>query len=615
MKKSTPTPPKLQSSDSSRPKACLLSLLVLVLSSLSAYSQNFVASTKTNIQPTEKKKASNDELPAIKKEAETVYVSKTERVYVNKNLPIYLKFSTAPDGEVYSLKSEKHPEDAEPFFLDTEGANYIRSKWAIDAETKEYAMPLREIEMELYADSYAPLVSPKISSSQKFKSGNETYYGEDIQIHLDTWDAQAGVKASFWSINNETWKSGTTSFETRPSGKYTFNYYAADNVNNYSEPAEISFIYDKTAPETSLQKTELGTYIFGPQTELNFQVEEQHSGVHKTYFQLDEMESHTASQAQLIPTETEDGTYKLTYHSVDNVSNAENEKTQEIYYDKTPPSTILFANPSFEENSTLFVSGISMISLESSDNKAGVKATTFTTRGYNKENFADPITLTEYHGNTSISFFSEDMVNNREATQTHKIFVDTLRPSSTLNFMGDYFEVAGRYYLNADTKIALTATDQDAGVAKIEYGGIGNDFKNYVGEIKLQEEGHFGMMYRAIDNVGNAEYSNSVDLYLDVKGPEIVHNFSNQPLTTEGEMAIYPVGTRLFLGATDDQAGTSSISYQINNQKEVSYSSPKTIDISEKKAFKKGKVYEIRILSTDLVNNTTEQTLAFKIED
>ncbi|NQZ78111.1 MAG: hypothetical protein HRT61_18700, partial [Ekhidna sp.] len=105
------------------------------------------------------------------------------------------------------------------------------------------------------------------------------------------------------------------------------------------------------------------------------------------------------------------------------------------------------------------------------------------------------------------------------------------------------------------------------------------------------------------------------DLYLDMKGPEIVHNFSNKPLSTDGDLAVYPVGTRLFLGATDDQSGTGSISYQINNQKEVNYSSPKTIDISEKKAFRKGKIYEIKILSTDLVNNTTEQTLAFKIED
>ena len=123
-----------------------------------------VASTKTAFQPKENLTIKNNEPPTIKKEAESVYISKTERVYVNKNLPIYLKFSTSPNGEVYKLKSEKHPEDTEPFYLDTEGANYIRSKWAINAETKEYAMPMREVQMELYADSQSPLVSPKISS-------------------------------------------------------------------------------------------------------------------------------------------------------------------------------------------------------------------------------------------------------------------------------------------------------------------------------------------------------------------------------------------------------------------------------------------------------------------
>ncbi|NQZ77214.1 MAG: hypothetical protein HRT61_14105, partial [Ekhidna sp.] len=510
MKKSRPPYHKMHLKNAKRLIFQTLAVLFLTVFLSPAKAQMTVASANTDLQPKESKKAIKEAPPSIQKDAESVYVSESERVYVNKDLPIYLKFSTSPDGEVYSLKSEQHPEDTEPFYLDTEGANYIRSKWAIDSETKEYAMPMREIQMELYADSKSPLVSPKISASNKYRSGAETYYGADMQINLDTWDAQSGVKNSFWSVNNEAWKAGTSTFNSRPSGKYSYTYYAVDNVNNYSEPSEISFVYDKTAPKTSLQKTELGTYVFGPKTSLTFQVEEEHSGLQKTYFKLDGMESQAVTKGQVVPYSTKDGPYTMEYYSVDNVANNEDLKKQEIYFDKIAPTSELLASPSFDSNSILFVSGTSEISFESTDNKAGVKETTFTTRGFRKEQFADPISLENFHGITSITYFSEDKVNNVEATQYQKMFVDTLRPSSTLKFVGDYFEVAGRYYLNEDTKIKLTGSDLNSGVAKVEYGGIGADFKTYENEFSLTKEGHFGMMYRAIDNVDNVEYSNSV---------------------------------------------------------------------------------------------------------
>lgn len=57
--------------------------------------------------------------------------------YVQKSLPLYLSFSTTKGGTQFPLTSKASAKYADPMFLDTEGVNYIRSKWAVDPESKK----------------------------------------------------------------------------------------------------------------------------------------------------------------------------------------------------------------------------------------------------------------------------------------------------------------------------------------------------------------------------------------------------------------------------------------------------------------------------------------------
>ncbi len=591
----------------------LAMLLGIIMTSTSLQAQVAVASTKT-IKPDETKLETTNKGIQINKEPGVVYINDQNRTYVNKNLPIYLKFSTEPDGEVYDLKSLKHPEDAEPLYLDTEGANYIRTKWAIDPATKEYALPMREVQMELFADSEAPLVRAVFESSSQFREGGIQYYGNDLSITLDDWDAQAGVKSSYWSINENSWKEGKAEFAGSGSGPYSFSYYSVDNVNNYSEQKESMFVFDETAPATDLLRTDLGTFVFGPKTYMQFKIEEEHSGLNATYYKIGNEEFKKVGKNELIPRKIADGEHNLRYYSVDNVSNQEAINERSIYYDKTPPTTTLSATNSSRDADLLYLSASSEIGLSADDNKAGVRETTYSVLKQSNSTYSEKFFVKDFHGSSVIMYSSIDLVDNLESLNVQQIFVDTLRPKTQIEFLGEYYEVANRFYINESTSIKLSGTDAHAGLNYTEYAYVGSDYTAYGNPFKLKEEGYNGLMYRSVDKVNNTEFSNSIELYLDSKGPEVVHNFSNRPLSEENGTKVYPVGTRLFLGATDDQSGTNTISYQINNQKEVHYSSPRTIDISEKKAFKKGKTYEVKITSTDLVNNATEKTVTFKIE-
>ncbi|WP_421764198.1 OmpL47-type beta-barrel domain-containing protein [Ekhidna sp.] len=580
-----------------------------------AMADNQVKPLNSNSNDLNKKSLDRTAPPKIVMEEETVFVDETSKTYVNKNLPIYLKFSITPDGKTYDLKSQKHPEDATPIYLDTEGPNLIRTKWAVDPSSKEYVYPLREVEMELYADSKPPIVSPILSSTNKYRLSNVTYYGGDLEIQLKDWDEQSGVKGSLWSLNNANWETGKATFSNQVSGDYSFSYYAVDNVNNYSETATINFVYDNQAPITKLIKTHLENFVFGPNTSLQFDVIEEHSGIRATYFKLGDISYIKAKEGQVLPASLADGDYVISYYSVDNVNNGEELKEMKVYLDKTAPVTSINATSSFTDDDILFVSAASLITLFSEDNKAGVEQINYSTRSTTDRAYENAFSFQDFHGLTSVKYNAIDKVANLEQMKTQKVFVDTLRPSTDIEFVGDYFEVANRYYVNENTKLKLVGSDENAGLAYIEFAGIGDDFSEYDQPFTLKNEGYYGMMYRSIDNVNNVEYSKSIDLYLDKKGPEIVYNFSNRPIGVEDGVPVYPSGTRLFLGATDDQSGTNSISYQVNDQKEVHYSSPKTIDISEKKAFKKGQAYNVKITTSDLVSNDSVEVIAFKIED
>ena len=78
------------------------------------------------------------------------------KIFVQRGLPIYLSVSTTKDGKGINLETPANPQDANPMFLDTEGVNYFRSKWAIDKEKQTYHDPKREILFPIYADGIAP---------------------------------------------------------------------------------------------------------------------------------------------------------------------------------------------------------------------------------------------------------------------------------------------------------------------------------------------------------------------------------------------------------------------------------------------------------------------------
>jgi len=130
---------------------------------------------------------------------EPVMMQEESKIYIQKGLPIYLSISTSKGGEAINLETPTHPQDANPMFLDTEGINYIRSKWAIDPETKAYSNPRREILFPVYADGLAPKTRVVFSGASKYVGGGTTFFGPGLLFDLPAQESMSGLSKTFFS--------------------------------------------------------------------------------------------------------------------------------------------------------------------------------------------------------------------------------------------------------------------------------------------------------------------------------------------------------------------------------------------------------------------------------
>ena len=84
---------------------------------------------------------------------------------------------------------------------------------------------------------------------------------------------------------------------------------------------------------------------------------------------------------------------------------------------------------------------------------------------------------------------------------------------------------------------------------------------------------------------------------------------------TEDNLPVYPNYVRMFVGATDEKTGTKSIKYSIDGGKMTEYSSPRTLDISERDTFTESKVYEVEVIAEDMLGNTSTKEHKFIVKN
>ena len=546
-----------------------------------------------------------------------VYIN-NDNTYIQKSLPLYLKFSVEPNGENHTLNSKLSKDYTNPMYLDTEGINYIRSKWAVDGKTKKVASPKQEILYEIYADGLAPKTKSLFKSAPRYSS-KKNYFGKGLFVELNAKDYGSGLENIYYTLNSDGFKEYSSSLQMDKEGEIDLFYYSSDNVGNSEKIRNKKFTVDLTPPTTehSIIGIVYQETILSPTTSFKISSDDNLSGVKNTFYAFDGSNNFNYI-TQIKLSNLKDGNHILKYWSNDNVENSELEsaKTFSFYLDKIAPVSKLDIVGDLFLGKYSYVSERTEFKLSSNDNKAGVKNIHFRINGKERNTYSGNFKLPNKQGLYNIKYDAIDNVENLSKNYYKTVFLDNNPPQTWIKYGSPQFFKNGELFVTNKTKVILNSKDSESGVKNTLYSIDSEAMKDY-SSFFVESEGKHVINFYSIDNVNNFHDNRKSKCHVDNTPPEIFHNFSIEPSGTKNKngenLNIYPNYTRLYLGATDQKVGTDKILYSIGNGKLVPYSSGSSLDISELNTFLKNKLYEVKIQAIDKLGNKSEKTIKFYV--
>jgi hypothetical protein len=526
------------------------------------------------------------------------YVDSLGRYYQQATLPVYIFIANSPDGKTTPLLTATKKE----VILEGHGPHAIKH---------ENHVTMKDDEFTIYADGLAPITNSSFLDAPRFTSAKQ-YYGPGLKVAVAAKDEMSGVEAVFHSTNGANFSPyQPVSFSTE--GEVTYSYYALDRTGNAEKTNTRNFVVDLTAPESFHHIIGISTEsVISTSSSIYLTITDNLSGVAKTVYRFDgeAFKPYPGNESKIPFQYLPDGEHTLTYYSVDQVTNKETEKSVKFYLDKTSP--IMSADvlgDKFIVGDKVYFSGRTKLKLTAVDNKSGVKEMMYSINNEPFGPYTDPFYLPGKTGYHTVKFYAMDNTSNKVDDDFHHsvgvIYVDLTGPTIAQGFVGSTFIRADTVFASPRTKVALTASDPEAGLQKIAYSlndaalettyaaGKPIDLTNVVGLQKLD--------YFAYDNVNNKN-SKSTFFIVDTKGPAIAYQFGVAPNNDK-----YPSYTSIFLSATDAEVGTDQIKYSINGAKEQPY-------VSQIKGFAKNKSYTIQVTATDMLGNVSTSEIKFRTD-
>lgn len=550
----------------------------------------------------------------------TMFTDENGRIYINKDLPIYLKISSSPEqnSEKHLMDSKSHPDNSNPIYLGKEGLNYFYSPWAVDTITKQVVDPKQYVRFQIYADSKSPQTKIKNNTTAYVKS-DTLFFGKNLKINFKTTDNVSGVSKTFYSVDGEEFKEYLQDIIFDQEKSYVIKFYSVDNVGNVEEIQTVEFTIDSTKPLTNLYiiGDHLDNIISG-KASISLKPQDAFSGAANTYYVLDNNEKSIYKQPISASRITE-GKHTLRYFTEDEVQNREDEKTFIFFVDKSAPLIIdEIIGDVFFANGREYTSGRTQLQLTAIDNRAGVKSVYYSVGGEDFKLYEKPFYLPQKKGEMKIDYYAIDKVNNKTNSDganniNNKFFssyIDLTSPELDYKIIGKEITFDNTLYISPTTKIKFIAKDTESGVQKITYSLDQSVEYEYNMEFPVAANGDHSLAFFAYDNVNNSEQKN-LEFKVDGTAPQLITQFSLNSTAKKKidgvEYDVYPKHFILYLSAIDDMVGVANIFYSINGNSKKTYTSPI-------KNLLANQLYNIEIIVLDYLGNSITIQIKFYIQ-
>lgn len=540
------------------------------------------------------------------------YIGQDSSLYWNKKLPLYLKVASSPEGEGILLKSKEQAKYVNPIFLDTEGPNYFRTRYAVDPQTLKTVLPHTEILLEVIADGTPPVSALEFSGAPQYKKGAEVYFGKGLRITLTSVDQLSGVATLDVSTDGLNFFTYQQPIILQSEGSQELIYYSVDHVGNKETPHTSRFVIDLTPPTITHNVNGIaGEKDIAATSTIYFTATDNLSGVAKIVYRFDDETYKTYQGNKIDFTYLADGPHTLEYYSIDEVNNESAKNTFEFYYDKTAPLTTSdVLGDRFVVQDRVYFSGRTKMKLTAIDNRIGVKEILYSIDDREFIPYAEPFYLPSVQGNHTIRFYSVDrLANAPSGAEAYKhnlslVYVDLTGPDVKYSYNGPTFQAIDKFYISPRTTINLSALDKESGLQYISYSLNGSSAETrYDQPFTVSASGAHRLELFGYDNVNNRNLAQT-NFFVDAAAPDILPNFSAQPAGDKAGLPVYPAYTTLFLAATDALTGSDKIYYRINEKPEQLYTAPL-------RNFNRNQKYSIAIRALDMVGNEATKTIDF----
>lgn len=547
----------------------------------------------------------------------------TGKIYWNRKLPVYINLSTEPGGKGQTANlSQENADKNKPYFFDTEGANFIRTRWKTDNKGN-VILPKTEQLWPITTDGLAPVSKIKYHYKSKYVSKGVTYYDGTISFSIKSHDAVSGIERLMYSINSGEYKNYTTDSKINLSaGDNTVKVYGVDrvgNVENADKPSTNNkMVVDDMAPESDLvvEGPKVGN-ILSPKCVIKLSAKDDKSGVKNIQYHTKNKRFGIYSRKGITLYNLPQGENELKYFATDNVNNKEKENSYGFFVDFIGPKVdfAIDKDEYIDKNKVRFVSPRSVITLKSDDNKAGVDKVFYNFNGNPNSEYIQPIPVQNLNNTYNrINYTATDKVTNKSKVKYFTFNIDRKAPKVFWKSPDVYVVRRDTIYVKSSTRIRLSAYDLlkvNSGVKEIRY-KIGNqEEKVYTGEFSFDKAKYNKLLVKAYDNVNNVQEV-LYHFYVDNDAPEIYNHFSVDAIGNKkvenNNNNIFPSKTFIYLGAKDAVVGNDKIYYKINGGKEKPYVQP----ISGLKA---NKDYEVEIKAVDLLGNKSTKKIKFSISN
>lgn len=548
-----------------------------------------------------------------------VYVSPEDKMFWPKDMPVYVRLSSSPDdGDAgYLMRSESTAQYADPYYFDTEGVNYIRTRHAIDKKTGMPVYPPTEVVWEVYRDGTPPVTEIAYNKIRFLRQKGKVHATPGLEAVLSSADAMSGVESIFYSLDQAPYAPYKSPLVFSEEKEYLLKFYAVDNVGNAEEEKSVSIIIDNTPPKSAHSFAgDVKDGTVSGRAILELTSDDSLTGVKAIYYRIDDQPEKTYDKPVHLSTLPE-GEHSIAYYGMDHLDRQEQERIVHFFIDNTPPiitSDLLGDN--FISGGKEYSSGRTRVKLTAIDNKAGVNKIYYSINGGEPQEYDSPFFLSGAQGSQKINYYAVDHVGNKSSSaigseNISTPYLDLTGPELSYNIIGPRFTARDTLFVSDKSKIDLRAIDPESGLQRIVYKINQSEEILYDEPFSVDREGLCQIVFYGYDNVNNSSKYN-FSLVVDKKAPEIFPVLSGGAIGTRtseyGALGIYPAYSVLFLAATDSVAGFEKLHYSINGGKENEYLSPL-------KGFVKGTLYQIMVSADDKVGNKKISELKFYIEE